>query len=115
MMPHQDAHPHLARPVMNRRDFLRMAGATGAAMAVGGSKLLAQTAPTGPGAIRFAVIGDFGQTFPDQIFPVDHVGAMMRSWNPDFVVSVGDNNYQLGQAWDSRREYRKKFQRLHLS
>ena len=83
---------------MNRRDFLRMAGATGAAMAVGGSKLLAQTAPTGPGAIRFAVIGDFGQTFPDQIFPVDHVGAMMRSWNPDFVVSVGDNNYQLGQA-----------------
>jgi len=83
---------------MNRRDFLRMAGSAGAAMALGGAKLLAQTVPTGPGAIRFAVIGDFGQTFPDQIFPVDHVGAMMRSWNPDFIVSVGDNNYQLGLA-----------------
>ena len=83
---------------MNRRDFLRLAGATGAAIAVSGAKLLAQTTPTGPGAIRFAVIGDFGQTFSDQIFPVDHVGAMMRSWNPDFIVSVGDNNYQLGLA-----------------
>ncbi len=83
---------------MNRRDFLRMAGATGAAMVVGGAKLMAQTTPTGPGAIRFAVIGDFGQTFPDEIFPIDHVGAMMRSWNPDFIVSVGDNNYQLGLA-----------------
>ncbi len=83
---------------MNRRDFLRMAGATGAAMAVSGAKIMAQTVPTGPGAIRFAVIGDFGQTFPDQIFPVDHVGAMMRSWDPDFIVSVGDNNYQLGLA-----------------
>lgn len=83
---------------MNRRDFLRMAGAAGAAMAVGGPKLFAQTTPTGPGAVRFAVLGDFGQTFPDQIFPIDHVGAMIRSWNPDFVVSVGDNNYQLGQA-----------------
>ncbi|MCX6971201.1 MAG: metallophosphoesterase [Verrucomicrobia bacterium] len=87
-----------SQPEMNRRDFLRMAGATGAAVAFGGAKLLAQTTPTGPGAIRFAVIGDFGQTFPGQIFPVDHVGAMMRSWDPDFVVSVGDNNYQLGLA-----------------
>lgn len=83
---------------MNRRGFLRLTGATGAAMALGGRTLLAQTLPTGPGAIRFAVIGDFGQTFPDQTFPVDHVGAMIRSWNPDFIVSVGDNNYQLGQA-----------------
>ena len=83
---------------MNRRDFLRLGGSAGAAMALGGARLLAQTVPTGPGAIRFAVIGDFGQTFSDEIFPVDRVGAMMRSWNPDFIVSVGDNNYQLGLA-----------------
>lgn len=83
---------------MNRRDFLRLTGATGAAVALSGAKLCAQTTPNGPGAIRFAVIGDFGQTFPNQIFPLDHVAAMMRSWNPDFIVSVGDNNYQLGLA-----------------
>ncbi len=83
---------------MNRRDFLRLAGGTAAALALGRTKLFAQTIPTGPGAIRFAVIGDFGQTFPHQTFPLDHVAAMIRSWNPDFVVSVGDNNYQLGLA-----------------
>ncbi len=97
-MSREDDHPLHAQPGMNRRDFLRAAGATGAAMVLGGPRLLAQTVPTGPGAIRFAVIGDFGQTFSDQVFPVDHVGAMMRSWNPDFIVSVGDNNYQLGLA-----------------
>ncbi len=97
-MPDPTTPPHGAESMMNRRDFLRMAGATGAAMAMGGPKVLAQTAATGPGAIRFAVIGDYGQTFADKVFPIDHVGAMIRSWNPDFVVSVGDNNYQLGQA-----------------
>jgi hypothetical protein len=46
---------------MNRRDFLRLAGGTAAALALGRTKMFAQTVPTGPGAIRFAVIGDFGQ------------------------------------------------------
>lgn len=90
--------PASGHPLMKRRAFLRLAGAAGAAAVLGGNKLLAQTTPTGPGAIRFAVIGDFGQTFPDQVFPLDRVAAMMRSWNPDFIVSVGDNNYQLGLA-----------------
>jgi tartrate-resistant acid phosphatase type 5 len=92
----QGKHDSEAR--MNRRDFLRLAGGTAAALALGRTKVFAQTLPTGPGAIRFAVIGDFGQTFADQTFPLDHVAAMIRSWNPDFVVSVGDNNYQLGLA-----------------
>lgn len=81
-----------------RRDFLKIGGAAGAALTLGGQRLMAQTNPTGPGAIRFAVIGDFGETLADQDFPLDQVGAMVRSWNPDFVVSVGDNNYVLGQA-----------------
>jgi len=48
--------------------------------------------------VRFAIIGDFGETLRDQEFPVDRLGAMIRSWNPDFVVSVGDDNYILGEA-----------------
>ncbi len=81
---------------MNRRDFLRLSGA--AALTLGSGKLAAQTTPTGIGAIRFAVIGDFGETLADQSFPLDHVAAMIRSWNPDFIVSAGDNNYVFGLA-----------------
>lgn len=29
---------------------------------------------------------------------MDRLGAMIRSWDPDFLVSVGDNNYILGEA-----------------
>ncbi len=88
--------PASAQPVMNRRGFLRLTGATGSVMSLAGTRLLAQTTPTSPAAIRFAAIGEFGQNFPDRIFPFDRVAAMMRRWNPDFIVSVGDNNYQLG-------------------
>lgn len=83
---------------LKRRDFLKLTGAAGAALTLGGQRLLAQTTPTGPGAVRFAVIGDFGETLADQNFPLDQVGSMVRSWSPDFVVTVGDNNYVLGQA-----------------
>lgn len=86
---------------MNRREFLRLTTQVGTGMALSGlaaGRLRAQTNPTGPGAIRFAVIGDYGETLADQTFPLDQVGAMIRSWNPDFVVSLGDNNYVLGQA-----------------
>lgn len=82
---------------MNRRDFLRLGGAA-AAFSMASGKLDAQTTPSGPGAIRFAVIGDFGETLADQAFPLDSVAAMIRSWNPDFVVSCGDNNYVMGLA-----------------
>lgn len=95
-LPPELSHHH----GVNRRDFLRVA-ATGTGLAL--SRLTARglgapTDPTGPGAIRFALIGDFGETLADQTFPVDRVGALIRSWNPDFVVSVGDNNYVVGDA-----------------
>jgi len=48
--------------------------------------------------VRFAIIGDFGETLRDQEFPVDRLGTMIRSWNPDYVVAVGDDNYILGEA-----------------
>ncbi|MBN8246555.1 MAG: metallophosphoesterase, partial [Verrucomicrobia bacterium] len=94
------ASPH-SHHGLNRRRFFQVTGAAGAGLAlsrlpaVGG--LLPQ-APTGPGAIRFALIGDYGETLADQAFPLDTVAAMVRSWNPDFVVSAGDNNYVLGEA-----------------
>ena len=39
--------------------------------------------------LRFAVIGDFGSSGA----PLAAVSAMMRGWDPDFIVSTGDNNY----------------------
>src|SRR5436190_18393178 len=45
-------------------------------------------------AVRFAVIGDFGQAGPDEAA----VSALVAGWQPDFVITVGDNNYPLGEA-----------------
>lgn len=86
---------------MNRREFFRVSTTAGTGLALArlpavGS--LFPPAPTGPGAIRFAIIGDYGETLADQAFPLDTVAAMIRSWNPDFIVSAGDNNYVLGEA-----------------
>ncbi|MFN3650726.1 MAG: fibronectin type III domain-containing protein [Armatimonadota bacterium] len=43
---------------------------------------------------RFAVIGDFGQAGQ----PEADVAALVKSLNPDFIVTVGDNNYPSGSA-----------------
>lgn len=45
-----------------------------------------------PGATRFAVIGDYGMGTP----LTEHVALMVGSWNPDFIATVGDNNYPDG-------------------
>jgi tartrate-resistant acid phosphatase type 5 len=42
----------------------------------------------------FAVIGDFGADGPGE----GSVAAMVKSWNPSFVTTVGDNNYPDGSA-----------------
>lgn len=44
--------------------------------------------------IRFAVIGDYGLSGQ----PLADVAALVKSWNPDFITTVGDNNYNLGEA-----------------
>jgi hypothetical protein len=41
------------------------------------------------GVVRFAVIGDYGIDTPQAA----QVAKMVLDWNPDFIVSVGDNNY----------------------
>jgi hypothetical protein len=74
-------------------------GALGVRLVLGpGLVAAASTLPPPPprtGTLRFAVIGDFGDaTGP----PAGTVGALVHSWAPDFVLTVGDNNYPLGRA-----------------
>jgi tartrate-resistant acid phosphatase type 5 len=49
-------------------------------------------APVSP-KVLFAVIGDYG--LDDT--PEADVAALVASWEPDFVTTVGDNNYDLGE------------------
>lgn len=43
---------------------------------------------------RFAVIGDYGADSAAEL----GVSQLVHSWLPDFVVTVGDNNYDTGSA-----------------
>ncbi|MEZ4658355.1 MAG: metallophosphoesterase [Caldilineaceae bacterium] len=45
---------------------------------------------------RFAVIGDYGVAAPDAV----RVADLIKSWQPDFIVTTGDNNYEKGRAED---------------
>jgi len=44
--------------------------------------------------VRFAVIGDYGEAGQ----PEADVAALVDSWNVEFIVTVGDNNYLEGAA-----------------
>lgn len=44
--------------------------------------------------LRFAVIGDFGVDTTNEM----SVARLVDQWRPDFVVTVGDNNYPSGEA-----------------
>ncbi|HMJ51537.1 MAG TPA: metallophosphoesterase [Polyangiaceae bacterium] len=44
--------------------------------------------------VQFAVIGDFGLDGADEA----RVADLVTSWNPDFVITTGDNNYFQGAA-----------------
>jgi fibronectin type 3 domain-containing protein len=44
--------------------------------------------------VRFAVIGDFGCDCSAEL----DVATLVKSWNPDFITTTGDNNYPLGEA-----------------
>jgi len=43
-------------------------------------------------AIRFAVIGDYGSDSKEE----ETVSEMVKGWQPDFIITVGDNNYSVG-------------------
>src|SRR5439155_8217743 len=44
--------------------------------------------------VRFAVIGDYGTAGQNEL----DVANLVKSWNPDFIITVGDNNYPYGWA-----------------
>jgi tartrate-resistant acid phosphatase type 5 len=53
---------------------------------------LPSVAAAPPGTIRFAIIGDFGSgSYMEQ-----DVAQLIESWRPDFVTTVGDNDYAGG-------------------
>ncbi len=47
-----------------------------------------------PGSVRFAAIGDFGASGDDE----RRVAALVLADKPDFVITLGDNNYPSGGA-----------------
>lgn len=50
--------------------------------------------PAPSGATSFAVLGDFGVDDEHEAA----VAALIHSWSPEFVVTLGDNNYPRGEA-----------------
>jgi hypothetical protein len=50
--------------------------------------------PTVENKIRFAVIGDYGRAGPDE----EAVAKLVHSWEPDFIITTGDNNYPNGRT-----------------
>jgi hypothetical protein len=46
------------------------------------------------GTITFAAIGDYGS---DDQHELD-VANLVKSWNPEFIITLGDNNYPSGEA-----------------
>lgn len=43
-------------------------------------------------SVRFAVVGDYGKSGTMEF----QVAEMIKSWNPDFIITTGDNNYESG-------------------
>lgn len=43
-------------------------------------------------AARFAAIGDYGNASPAE----GQVASLVASWDPDFIITLGDNNYPVG-------------------
>jgi hypothetical protein len=44
-------------------------------------------------SVVFAVIGDYGSAGPGE----EAVASMVKSWQPDFIITTGDNNYEYGE------------------
>jgi tartrate-resistant acid phosphatase type 5 len=54
----------------------------------------APTLTSAPTPLRFAVIGDYGQVGQ----PAQDVSDLVRSRQPEFIITTGDNNYPSGAA-----------------
>lgn len=47
-----------------------------------------------PSSVHFAVIGDYGVNNANEAA----VATLVKSWDPDFIITTGDNNYLNGYA-----------------
>ena len=54
----------------------------------------ANSQPQEPSSVTFAAIGDFGSNDANE----QDVALLIKSWNPDFIITLGDNNYPDGEA-----------------
>lgn len=59
-----------------------------------GERLVLPPRAAEPGVTRLAVIGDYGMNNDDEA----EVAALIASWEPDAVITTGDNNYPDGTA-----------------
>ncbi|MGI4833134.1 MAG: metallophosphoesterase [Janthinobacterium lividum] len=50
--------------------------------------------PRGSRAQRFAAIGDYGYAGAAE----RDVANLVKGWNPDFIITLGDNNYDFGDS-----------------
>jgi len=69
---------------------------------------LPELAKPAPKPQRFVVIGDYGQDGPDEAL----VASLVNRLNPDFVLTVGDNNYPDGLASTIDANVGKHFQQF---
>ncbi|MBI4546462.1 MAG: metallophosphoesterase [Ignavibacteriae bacterium] len=56
------------------------------------TELLAASAVYAQSTVRFAVIGDYGLAGQAE----SDVSNLVKSWNPDLIITTGDNNYENG-------------------
>jgi hypothetical protein len=54
----------------------------------------ASLTPVPADTIRFAVIGDYGSNSQGE----EDVANLVRGWDPNFIITTGDNNYPVGAA-----------------
>jgi hypothetical protein len=74
--------------------IIALAGATGAGCSVEGMPVATERPPLHANQVRFAAIGDYGADTDGE----RNVAELVKSWNVDFVITLGDNNYPAGEA-----------------
>lgn len=55
--------------------------------------------------VRFAIIGDYGCDLPSEAA----VAALVKTWNPDFIITAGDNSYGANLIDDNIGKYYHEF------
>ena len=68
----------------------------GLGIALSGGRAMVEDAYADDGKFVFAIIGDYGAM--ENAKTVRKVADMIKSWDPDYIVTVGDNNYPAGSA-----------------